>query len=146
MRTYKELISLPTYEDRLSYLMLHGITGSETFGHLRYLNQRFYNSIPWQSIRDQIIIRDDGCDLACLDRPIIKLELVGTHQRGLSPLYVHHINPITPEQLLRSDPCLLDPNNLVLVSAYTHNMIHYGCSVPTAVVERRPNDTCPWKE
>lgn len=135
-RSYNELISLRTFEERLNYLMLKGLVGDRTFGGYRYLNQGFYASSEWKSARNDIIVRDLGRDLACEGHDL------------LDGLVVHHINPISVEDLLSGDTrALLDPRNLVLTSERTHKIIHYGyeSQLPNPFVERRPNDTCPWK-
>lgn len=136
MRTYSELITFNTFEDRFNYLNLKGIVGEEIFGFDRWLNQRFYNSKEWQSIRDYVIVRDQGCDLA----------MEGYDIGG--KVYVHHMNPIDQKDLVRISDILIDPEYLVCVSHNTHNAIHYGdiSLIVTAPIERRPNDTCPWKE
>lgn len=135
-KTYSELILLPTFEERYEYLKLDGHVGEDTFGFDRYLNQAFYRSTEWKRIRREIIVRDNGCDLAHPDR-----EIVG-------PIYIHHINPISMKDLTDQTDYLRDPENLVCVSCNTHQAIHYGSTellTPTELVERRPNDTCPWK-
>lgn len=135
-KTYSELILLPTFEERYEYLKLDGHVGEDTFGFDRYLNQAFYRSTEWKRIRREIIVRDNGCDLAHPDR-----EIVG-------PIYIHHINPISMKDLTDQTDYLRDPENLVCVSYNTHQAIHYGSTnllTPTELVERRPNDTCPWK-
>lgn len=135
-KTYSELILLPTFEKRYEYLKLYGHVGEDTFGFDRYLNQAFYRSTEWKRIRREIIVRDNGCDLAHPDR-----EIVG-------PIYIHHINPISMKDLTDQTDYLRDPENLVCVSYNTHQAIHYGSTellTPTELVERRPNDTCPWK-
>lgn len=134
-RSYSEMLCFSTYEDRVKYLQLNSTVGADTFGHLRYLNQRFYTSKEWRSLRRSIIIRDSGCDLA-----VPGLELY--HK-----IILHHINPITEYDILERTDRLMDPENLVCVSKYTHDLIHY-CdpnSVRDPLVIRSPNDTCPWK-
>lgn len=134
-RSYSELSKLESFEERFEYLKLDGLVGDETFGrHARYLNQQFYVSKEWRDFRRQILVRDLG-DLGCPDR-----EFVG---RAI----IHHLNPITEEQILSHDPALLDPDNVVAVSHMTHEAIHYSGLdlLPTDPVERKPNDTCPWK-
>lgn len=135
-KSYSELIQLPTFEERFKYLKLNGNVSEPTFGWERYLNQRLYNGDPrWFSRRDDIIIRDHGCDLGCIEYPIN------------GRIIIHHINPITPEQLRNHDPIIFDPNNLIAVSHKTHNAIHYGdMSIldNKLVVERKPNDTNLW--
>ena len=133
-KSYSELIKLETFEERFRYLALSGIVGDSTFGHERFLNQRFYTSTPWRSARNLVIARDEGRDLAIEGREI--------H----STLYIHHINPLTPEDLKFGRPCLTDPENLITVSHRTHNAIHYGdeSQLERDPVERRPGDTKDW--
>ena len=135
IRTYSELIQLPTYEERYRYLRLQGTVGKDTFGFDRYLNQKFYRSAEWKRVRDQVIIRDNGCDLGIEDRLI--------HGRIL----IHHMNPITEKDIIRMSDALMNPEFLICVTHNTHNAIHYGDEdlLFTGFVERRPNDTCPWK-
>lgn len=135
IRTYSELITLPTFEERYEYLRLDGQVGDSTFGFDRYLNQVFYRSQRWKAIRDQVIIRDNGCDLA--------MEGYDIHERIL----IHHMNPITIEDIERETAFLLNPEYLICVTHNTHNAIHYGSKelLVTAPIERRPNDTCPWR-
>ena len=135
IRTYSELIQLSTFEERFNYLKLHGDVGRETFGFDRYLNQRFYKSKEWNQVRDRVIVRDFGCDLACEDIPIS------------GQIIVHHMNPFTVEELERNPSILLDPEFLICVSLDTHNAIHYGDSSilkKNVLVERKPNDTKLW--
>lgn len=134
-RTYSHLLSLPTFEERFEYLKLGGTVGSDTFGSYRYLNQGFYHSSEWRSIRNSIILRDNGCDLGCEDRPI------------QGKVIIHHINPIEEFDLVHMDEAVLDPENLICVSMLTHNAIHYGDIdlLPQNPIERTPGDTCPWK-
>lgn len=135
IRTYSELITLPTFEERFRYLKLGGKVGEDTFGFDRYLNQVFYRSAKWKEIRDYVIIRDNGCDLGMEGHEI--------HQRIL----VHHMNPITKEDILRESEFLLDPEYVICTIKNTHDAIHYGDEslLITAPIERRKNDTCPWK-
>lgn len=136
IRTYSELIQLPTFEERFEYLRLNGRVGEETFGFDRYLNQKFYQRDPeWLAIRDHVIIRDQGCDLACPDREI------------KTRILIHHMNPITTEDILRRSDYLLNPEYLICTFKSTHDAIHYGdgSKLFTAPVERRRNDTCPWR-
>jgi len=114
IKTYKEVSRLKTFEERFEYLKLGGSVGAATFGFDRYLNQVLYHSKDWRRIRDQIIIRDEGCDLAIEGRDIY------------SGIIVHHLNPITMENIERGDDCVYDPINLICVSHSTHNAIHYG--------------------
>lgn len=135
IRTYSELITLPTYEERFRYLKLNGAIGIETFGHERYLNQKFYQSQEWRRLRHQIIIRDNGCDLG-----VEGLDIYG-------PIVIHHINPIVTKDIIHNSEYLMNPEYLICVSKQTHNAIHYGDInlLNTAPVERTKNDTCPWK-
>lgn len=135
IRSYSEMLDFSTYEDRVRYLQLNSNVGADTFGHLRYLNQRFYMSKEWRAFRRSIIIRDSGCDLA-----IPGLDLY--HK-----IILHHINPITEYDIIEQTNRLMDPENLVCVSKYTHDLIHYGDShnVRNPIIVRSPNDTCPWK-
>lgn len=135
MKTYTHLKSLPTFKERFEYLKLDGIVGRETFGFERYLNQRFYRSLEWKRVRDQIIVRDMGCDLGL---PGYEIN---------DKVYIHHMNPISTKDILDMTDYLLNPEFLICVSHNTHNAIHYGdqnflLSMPA---ERKPNDTCPWK-
>ena len=134
IRTYSELIQLPTFEERFRYLQLSGSVGKETFGFDRYINQNFYRSAAWKRVRDQVIIRDNGCDLGVLGYQI--------H----SKLYVHHLTPVTLEDITEHRPWVFDPEYLITVSYDTHNAIHYGTRAANAAVpvERRPGDTTLW--
>lgn len=135
IKTYSELITIPTFEERYRYLRIGGRVGEETFGFDRYLNQIFYQSDEWKSIRDYVIIRDGGCDLGIPDREI--------HGRIL----VHHMNPIRQEDILRRSKFLLDPEYLICTIKNTHDAIHYGDEslLILAPIERTKNDTCPWR-
>lgn len=136
MRTYSELITLPTFEERYEYLKLDGRIGDETFGFDRYFNQAFYSSQEWKTVRREVIVRDEGCDLAIPDREI----------HGM--IFVHHMNPLTLEDLENHSSKLLDPENLITVSKLTHDAITYGDDsiiFGTILTERKPNDTCPWR-
>lgn len=136
IRTYSELITLPTFEERYRYLKLDGLVGKETFGFDRYLNQYFYQkSRKWKSARDYVIVRDNGCDLAMEGHEIY------------GKIIVHHMNPITIEDLEKESDILLDPEFLVCTMLTTHNAIHYGDEglLVTAPIERTRFDTCPWK-
>lgn len=134
-KTYKAMRMLQTFEERFDYLKLQGLVGAETFGHNRYLNQAFYRSPKWKKARREAIIRDNGCDLGVDGYEIV------------DEIIVHHLNPITEEDLMSDTPTLYDLNNLVCVSHSTHNALHYGDAslIPKLPVERTPNDTCPWK-
>lgn len=135
IRTYSELIKLPTFEERFQYLKLDGDVGVETFGFDRYLNQAFYSSDEWKSIRNQVIIRDNGCDLGIEGREIYKR------------IIIHHMNPITKEDLLYRTEYLLNPEYMICTMKNTHDAIHYGDEnlLFKEPVERKPNDTCPWR-
>ena len=135
IKTYHELIQLPNFEERLDYLKLDGFVGETTFGFNRYLNQRFYHSTEWRAVCREIILRDNGCDLAIDARPIF------------DRIYVHHINPLSEEDLVKRTSFLLDPNFLICTSFQTHNLIHFGLNRPSSLpIERTPYDTCPWKQ
>lgn len=135
MRCYSELITLPTFDERYEYLKLGGAVGKETFGFDRYLNQYLYQSADWKSIRRRIILRDDGCDLGLADYPI-------GHK-----IYIHHMNPITQDDILDRSDILLNPEYLICVSHNTHNAIHYGDAtlLPQPPISRTPNDQIPWR-
>lgn len=134
-KCYSELMSLPTFIERYRYLKLNGIVGEDTFGFKRWLNQVLYTSSDWKSFRREIARRDNGCDLA-----VPGFEVYG-------PVIVHHIVPITYEDVINRSKCLFDPENAILTQLGTHNAIHYGDEslLNIAPVERTPNDTCPWK-
>ena len=135
-KSYSELCKLPTLVERYEYLRTYSKIGEETFGGHRYLNQKLYTSNPlWDSVRRKVIIRDGGFDLG-LEDYIIQGKII-----------VHHINPLTKEQLLNFDPCIFDLENLISCSHNTHNAIHYGDKslLPQDPIERKPNDTCPWR-
>lgn len=144
MKSYSELITLPTFEERFKYLQIGGTVGESTFGFSRYLNQVFYRSEEWKKIRRSVIIRDQGCDLASLDRPII-VQLPNGKKVGR--VIIHHINPITLEDVNNRSNKLFDLENLICTCDLTHKAIHYGDGnlLIGQVVERSPNDTCPWK-
>lgn len=135
IKTYSELIALPTFEERFKYLQLKGVVGKDTFGFDRYLNQKFYRSAEWKRIRDQVIVRDNGCDLGIDDRMI--------HGRIL----IHHMNPINESDIIHATDALLNPEYLICVTHSTHNAIHYGDEdlLMLGPVVRTKNDTCPWK-
>lgn len=137
IKTYSELLQYSTYEDRVRYLMTHSNVSDLTFAGSRYLNQRFYTSLEWRRFRRHILIRDDGCDLALPDHPIPS----GVH------VVLHHIMPVTKEDLLVGAESLMDPENVVCVTDYTHRLIHYSNDVsdPNIFSERLPNDTVPWR-
>ena len=135
IRTYSELITIPTFEERFEYLQLKGSVGKDTFGYDRYLNQVLYRSPEWKRLRNQIIIRDNGCDLACDGYDVY------------GKVLIHHLNPITVEDVLARSRKVFDPDNLVCVSHNTHNAIHYGDVdlLVTGPIIRTKNDTCPWR-
>lgn len=135
IRTYSELIKLKTFKDRFEYLKLDGIVGEETFGFDRYMNQIFYKSREWTSVRRAVIIRDNGCDLG--------VEGYEIHGKIL----IHHMNPINLSDIVHKTDELLNPDYLITTVLSTHNAIHYGDAslLPALPVERRANDTCPWK-
>ena len=135
IRTYSELIKLPTFEERFDYLRLDGVVGKDTFGFDRYLNQQFYRSSEWKRIRNQVIVRDNGCDLG-----IDEYEIHGR-------ILIHHMNPISIEDLQHVSDLLMNPEYLICVSHRTHNAIHYGDEnlIVSAPIERSQNDTCPWR-
>lgn len=137
IRTYQELITLSTFEDRFKYLALRGDVADVTFGFNRYLNQALYHSYEWRQVRDEVIIRDNACDLGVDGCDIFK------------NVIIHHMNPITLEQIETHDPKAFDPNYLICCSHRTHNAIHYGderyLKQIFKPVERRPRDTVPWK-
>lgn len=134
IKTYSEAIALPTFDERFNYLKIGGAIGEVTFGNERYLNQVLYNSHAWRRFRRDMILRDNGMDLAC----------DGCEING--KIILHHINPITIDDIINHDPMIFDPENVICVSLDTHNAIHYGDPgmLQTGFIERKPNDTCPW--
>ena len=134
IRTYSDLILLPTIEERFEYLKLSGVVGNETFGFDRYLNQILYKCLEWRKTRRDVIIRDNGCDLGIEDYPISGI------------IIVHHMNPVTVEDIINNNPIIFDKDMLISTSDRTHKAIHYSNDslLPKPFVERRPNDTCPW--
>lgn len=136
-KSYSDLLRYTTFEDRLKYLLLHGQVGDDTFGSRRYLNQDFYRSAEWKAIRRKVIVRDNACDMAFPGYEV--------H----NDLIVHHIEPITIDDIIENNPKVFDLDNLVCVSLATHNAIHYGDEsflIGYGLIDRKPNDTCPWKE
>ena len=135
IKRYSELISLPTFEERYRYLRLSGRVCEETFGFERYLNQVFYRSPEWRRIRDKVILRDCGCDLACKGREIF------------GQVIIHHMNPINAKDIRDRSDFLLNPEFLICTTPDTHQAIHYGDEslLIIAPVARTRNDTCPWK-
>lgn len=138
LKSYKELSQLKSHEDRLNYLRLDGVVAERTFGADRYINQSLYHSAEWKKARRDAILRDNGCDLGIEGYEIN------------DKIMVHHINPISLEDIENSDPCVFDLDNLITVTRRTHDTIHYGIAekknYPKLVLERTPNDTCPWKQ
>lgn len=135
-KSYSELKEFDSFEERFNYLKLDGEVAHSIFGGNRHLNQTFYASHAWRKVRDEVILRDNGCDLGIEGREI------------RTGLLVHHINPISVQDLIDGDPSILDPDNLICVSFNTHQMLHYGdiSGVDSGIpVVRRPNDTVPWK-
>jgi len=135
IRTYSELTTFPTFEERFKYLQLNGQVGKDTFGFDRYINQNFYRSLEWKRVRDKVILRDNGCDLG--------VEGYEIHGRIL----IHHMNPITIKDIESMSEYLLNPEYLISTVHNTHNAIHYGDEslLITVPIERRKNDTCLWK-
>lgn len=133
-KSYYEVSRLHTFQERYQYLRLRGVVGKETFGFDRYLNQAFYTSSIWKSVRDKVIIRDEGCDLGIEGYPIF------------GKVIIHHLNPITSDELEHDDRSLLDLDNLICTSPNTHNAIHFGDErlLPSLPKERRPGDTLLW--
>lgn len=134
-RTYKELSRLKTLDERFEYLKLVGQVGVDTFGFDRYLNQTFYRSDIWQKVRNEVIIRDNGCELG-----VSGYEIQGR-------ILIHHMNAITEEDIIKRNPDIFDPEYLICCSHRTHNAIHFGDKnlLPKDYIERRRGDTCPWK-
>lgn len=135
IRTYNELMLLPTFEERFEYLKLSGRVGEETFGFDRWLNQKFYRSAEWKHLRDQVIIRDNGCDLGVEGREIY------------GKILIHHMNPITKKDILDRTDLLLNPMYLISVTKQTHDAIHYSDKsiLMNDPIVRSRNDTCPWR-
>lgn len=136
MRSYSELVTLPTFEERFRYLKLDGEVGKETFGFDRYLNQQFYHSEEWKQVRNEVIVRDAGCDLAIPDREIF------------GRVFIHHMNPICMSDIDGNEKYILDPEYLITVSKKTHDAIHYGDGsllMESEPIVRTAGDTCPWR-
>lgn len=135
VRTYSELIKIPTFLERFKYLKLNGRVGIDTFGFDRYLNQTFYRSYEWKRLRNDIIVRDMGCDLGLEGYDIF------------DKILVHHMNPIGPDDIIHRSDYLLDPEFLICTSKLTHDAIHYGDEqiLYQEPVTRTPGDTCPWR-
>lgn len=142
IRTYSELIKFSTFEERFYYLKLENGIGEETFGFDRYLNQIFYKSKEWRNLRKYIIVRDNGCDMG-----------LDGYEIGSSLILIHHMNPISKEDILNKSDYLLNPEYLISVRKETHNAIHYGIDEyiiqlfnANNLIQRTKNDTCPWKK
>ena len=135
IKCYNELKRLVTFQERFDYLRIGGQVGLDTFGYDRYLNQQFYMSADWKHIRDIVIIRDRGLDLGIEGREI------------LGKTFIHHMNPVSMEDIVNGSSCLLNPEFLISTSFETHNAIHYGDAalLPKDPIERKPNDTIPWR-
>ena len=135
IRTYNELMLLPTFKERFEYLKLSGRVGEETFGFDRWLNQKFYRSAEWKHLRDQVIIRDNGCDLGVEGREIY------------GKILIHHMNPISKKDILERTDLLLNPMYLISVTKQTHDAIHYSDDsiLMKDPIVRSRNDTCPWR-
>ena len=135
IKTYSELITLPTFEERFRYLELDGQVGDETFGFDRYLNQKFYRSAEWKKVRQEVILRDGGCDLGIDDRPIF------------GKVLIHHINPVSIDAIKQKEDWVLNPEFLICTCKRTHDAIHYSDESILFVepIERTPNDTCLWR-
>ena len=135
MRTYSELMLLPTFEERFEYLKLDSKVGEATFGFERYLNQNFYHSYEWKQIRRDVILRDNGCDLGVEGYDIF------------GPIIVHHMNPVTSNDIVLATKELMNPEFLISTRLETHNALHFGdiSLLNNRPIERSPGDTCPWK-
>lgn len=135
IRTYSELIAIDSFEERFEYLQLNGSVGCDTFGSLRYLNQALYSSYEWRKFRDRVILRDNGCNMAHPD-----------HMIG-GRIIIHHLNPLTPEEIENRSSSIFSMENVVCVSPILHEAIHYGDKqlLPKDPIERRPYDTCLWR-
>lgn len=146
IKTYSELITIPTFKERFKYLQLDGQVGKETFGYDRYLNQILYNSQDWRRFRNDIIIRDNACDLAHEDHEIPSWK--DKHGRIRGPkILIHHINPIVIDDIMGRNPIIFDPENVITTTLLTHNAIHYSNEnlLPKEPIKRSQNDTCPWR-
>ena len=134
-KTYSEAMSFRSFRERFEYLKLPGVVSESTFGGHRSLNQTLYHSYEWKKVRRKIILRDQGCDLAFDGIPI------------MGQILIHHITPITINDILNRSPLVFDLENLISVAFRTHNALHYGCyeMIDCEMVERRKNDTCPWR-
>lgn len=137
MKTYTEMLTLPSFETRVEYLQTHSVIGEDTFGWRRDLNQALYRSSEWRRFRRSVILRDEGCDLA----------LPG-YELDAKNIVIHHIEPITYEMIVNRDPIVFSMDNVVCVSYSTHRLIHYGIlkGLNMSTLTREPYDTCPWKK
>lgn len=135
IKSYRELSRLETFEERIEYLYIGDKIGRETFGQSRYINQKLYTSKEWKRVRDSVISRDNGCDLG--------IDGCGLNAKNI---IIHHITPITEKDILDRNPCLFDLDNLISVSLQSHNYIHYGSKIESLPMDRRMNDTCPWRK
>lgn len=136
MKTYADLLRFNSFEERFEYLRLNGRVSELTFAGHRHLNQMLYESTEWKEVRRRIILRDDGCDLGISERPIYET------------IFIHHMNPLSIDDVIQRKPCVFDEENLICCSFNTHNAIHYGDSsilMQTNLVNRMPGDTCPWR-
>lgn len=138
MRTYTELMSIKDFNERYNYLRCFSPIGVQTFGRNRWLNQSFYSSKEWREFRNDIIVRDKGYELAFWDDDNYLIK---------GPIYIHHLNPLTKEQVLNRDPCIFDPENVVICSHKVHNAIHFSdeTQLPEIYIPRYANDTIPWR-
>lgn len=149
MKTYSELMALPTFKERFEYLMIRNKVGELTFGPNRFINQRLYHSERWKRFKEEMIIRDGGCDLAMDDRVIDGIIWIDGRQVEVKrPIYLHHINPLSDEDILFHKRCVFDPENVICCSFETHEAIHYGdyrLLESMDLIVRKPNDTIPWR-
>lgn len=144
IRTYSELIKLPTFKERFDYLKVHAPIGSDTFGPERFINQAFYRSLEWRRVSREVILRDNACDLGVPGFDIVRVK--GDKSKD-SVIIVHHMNPITVEQIVNRDPDILNPEYLITTKMLTHNLLHFGGEgnlPPNRVNERKPGDTKLW--
>lgn len=144
-KTYSECVSFPTFKERYKYLATHSKVGESTFGGWAYLRTRVYTGSRWIRLKNKLIIRDKGCDLACEGHPIDGIDADGREIK--MPIVIHHINPITKDDIIYGRECVYDPENLIICTEETHRAIHYGdySLIDDSIIERRPNDTIPWK-
>ena len=148
MKTYSECVRFKTFKERFDYLSIGGVVGEATFGGWAYLRKRVYTGAEWLAIKRKLIIRDKGNDLGAEGHTIQGVILFSGQLRKIkTPVVLHHINPITKDDILYNRPCVYDPENLIICSPETHRAIHYGNYdlLADEPIVRRPNDTCPWK-